>query len=214
MDTFYANKVGNRPILVRDTGTSKGKAMFAAQSMQPGEVVFSERPLAAMQSVAQRSDVLVCEYCMRFIGTLELQADLVARRCSPANLTPPTWTLPGTATLLASLRDGCAVPSGSSDSSGNSDTDTASTLGGVVGCPQGCGAVYCSEACQRADYDHSHRLLCVGPCTSVTDPPMRFKTHAVQNNEILLLAARVIAHAILRFERAWLCDRGDTGTNA
>ena len=85
MDTFYANKVGNRPILVRDTGTSKGKAMFAAQSMQPGEVVFSERPLAAMQSVAQRSDVLVCEYCMRFIGTLELQADLVARRCSPAN---------------------------------------------------------------------------------------------------------------------------------
>ena len=42
-----------------------------------GEVVFAERPLAVVQDSANCSRALVCAQCLRFVGSLGLQADLL-----------------------------------------------------------------------------------------------------------------------------------------
>merc|ERR1711957_5871 len=63
---------------------------------------------------------------------------------------------------------------------------------------QGCGEVYCSEACRAAHFTHSHNLLCSGPIASEEHPLIRFKYHALEHADTLILAAQVIAFIINR----------------
>eukprot|EP00941_MAST-03F_sp_MAST-3F-sp1_P001838 g1838.t1 len=170
-------------IIVKKT-PHRGRGVFARKKIYNGDTVFVERPLQAMQSLPNRQDVLVCGHCFRFVGSLELQADLLARRCSPNSLTPPSWNLPEE---LASEFDSC----------------NGSTLGDVVGCSKGCGKVYCSRDCMKADFDRCHRFLCAGPCVSMDDPLLRFKMHAMETNEIFILVGQILAHVFSRFEGLW-----------
>jgi len=74
-------------------------------------------------------------------------------------------------------------------------------LGGgnaVVRCKQGCGEIYCSEACRDAHFSHSHNLLCTGPVDREDHPLLRFKYHALEHADTLLLAAQVMSHLINR----------------
>lgn len=71
----------------------------------------------------------------------------------------------------------------------------------MVRCAQGCGELYCSEACRDAHFQQSHNLLCVGPLTA-EDPLLRFKYHALEHADTLLLAAQVFAYLINRAKAA------------
>lgn len=74
---------------------------------------------------------------------------------------------------------------------------------GVWGCVQNCGEIYCSKECSDQAWSSSHGLLCVGAITEAeapNHPLFRFKMHAVQTNEIFLLAADVVARLIRRHE--------------
>merc|ERR1712232_899005 len=67
---------------------------------------------------------------------------------------------------------------------------------------QGCGELYCSEHCRDAHFRHSHNLLCVGPISNEDHPLIRFKYHALEHADTLMLAAQVMAFLVNRAQAA------------
>ena len=73
----------------------------------------------------------------------------------------------------------------------------------VAGCTcVGCGVLYCSDACRRADLSRGHRLLCEGGPAAVAW--RRFKRHAREEAELpeLELAASLLAVLLCRAAQA------------
>ena len=119
-----------------DLGAS-GRGVVATRKLEPGEVLFKEYPLIAMQHGSSRAaGCLNCARCFRFVGSLETQVcALLAGAGGPAPAEP--FSLP-------------AVP-------GWQPSPAA------VPCPGGCGAVvYCSAQCAQGAMDSQHSLLCAG----------------------------------------------------
>ena len=78
----------------------------------------------------------------------------------------------------------------------------------MVACPQDCGQVYCSEACQQDDArGGAHALLCTGTLMDDNDnnhdeqkslhPLLQFKIHALQHNEVFLVVADAIVRMLM-----------------
>lgn len=140
------------------------------------EIVFQEKPLHFLQTLANKQDVLVCSYCMKFLGggenndvesLLQLQLDILTRKISRQ-------------TLNDKVTDYMIYP-----------------------CGHKCGEYYCSSTCCELHWNHSHCLLCTG---SITDEQaensklLQFKIHAIQSNEIFLLCAEIFAKICLEVE--------------
>lgn len=53
--------------------------------------------------------------------------------------------------------------------------------------------MYCSERCRDEAYAEYHEALCVGRVDSENHPLVVFKKHAIEHNELFMLAAHVIA---------------------
>ncbi|OQR80811.1 hypothetical protein ACHHYP_17150 [Achlya hypogyna] len=65
-------------------------------------------------------------------------------------------------------------------------------------CACACGAVYCSKACRSAAWERYHCVLCTGhPDTPFHD----FVQHAIDTNEIFLLAAQVLARIVVAYAK-------------
>ncbi|KAJ4458631.1 putative histone-lysine n [Paratrimastix pyriformis] len=75
-----------------------------------------------------------------------------------------------------------------------------------------CGEAYCCDECREHARESAHRLLCVAAARATeTDPLMLFKEHAIENNEIFLLAGEVLSRfvgQVARGEWAPLPPRG------
>ena len=71
-----------------------------------------------------------------------------------------------------------------------------------VSCNQGCGVLYCSEACRDAAEEAGHDLLCAGRCKSEDESLFNFKLHAMEYNDGFLLAGQVFASILKRALRA------------
>lgn len=87
---------------------------------------------------------------------------------------------------------------------GRMDTDeaTKAVAGCACACKGSCGALYCSDACRRADLSRGHRLLCEsGPAAAAW---RRFKRHAREEAELpeLELAAVLLAALLCRTAQA------------
>ena len=70
-------------------------------------------------------------------------------------------------------------------------------------CSNSCGEFYCSHSCRHQHWTQSHQLLCTGdiPDELAADHPLiRFKTHAVETNEVFLLVADVFSQLISRHD--------------
>ncbi|CAL9043419.1 unnamed protein product [Musa banksii] len=52
---------------------SSGKAVYAIKEFEEGELVLKDQILVAAQHSSNKVDCLVCSYCFRFIGSIELQ---------------------------------------------------------------------------------------------------------------------------------------------
>eukprot|EP00667_Euglena_gracilis_P015150 EG_transcript_15745 len=164
--------IGDRPVYTRTTDR-KGRALFAAKSIPKGTVIFEEFPLVAMQTLPNRRHCAVCSHCLRFVGSLEAQLELLAQRQTLQSFCNEkvTWQLP--------------------DSSSESDQYR------VARCAWGCGEIYCSEAC-RAEAEPVHQLLCVALVPDESSPLYQYKIFAMNTNEIFLLCAAVCAKIIVR----------------
>jgi len=164
---------------VRAAAPPKGFGLFACSSCSAYTDMFTEEPLFAMQHSGNRRVVAACARCCGFVPSVPLQLEVLfgESRFAP---------------LLTALGD---LPSRWQESSGEGQAS-------VVRCKQGCGELYCSEACRDMHFQHSHNLLCVGPLTTEDHPLLRFKYHALEHADTLLLAAQVFAFLINRAKAA------------
>lgn len=164
---------------VRAAAPPKGFGLFACSSCSAYTDMFTEEPLFAMQHSGNRRVVAACARCCGFVPSVPLQLEVLfgESRFAP---------------LLTALGD---LPSRWQESCGEGQA-------AVVRCKQGCGEIYCSEACRDMHFQHSHNLLCVGPLTTEDHPLLRFKYHALEHADTLLLAAQVFAFLINRAKAA------------
>ncbi|CAE7207519.1 unnamed protein product [Symbiodinium pilosum] len=163
---------------VRAADPPKGFGLFACASCPAYTDMFTEEPLFAMQHSGNRRVVAACARCCGFVHSVPLQLEVIfgESRFAP---------------LLAALGD---LPARWQETAGEGSAV-------VVRCKQGCGEIYCSEACRDLHFQHSHNLLCVGPLTE-DHPLLRFKYHALEHADTLLLAAQVFAFLINKAKAA------------
>jgi len=171
---------------------NKGAGLFTTAPRIFGEQVFTDEPMFVVQHSGNRRVATVCANCCAFVGPLHLQLEAL-------------FSEPRFAQFLASLKD--AVPHWQAEIE-------AAGLGApcnAVRCSQGCGEVYCSEACRAAHFNKCHNLLCVGLVNSEDHPLLRFKYHAIEHSDSLLLTAQVMACLV---NRARACGGGAAATQA
>jgi hypothetical protein len=144
-----------------------GFGVFASSAIKAGSVIFNEEPLLRLQSLTNKSDAVVCGGCYRFIGSLGLQLEFLARKVN----------------RLSSFESGARFPEDQ-------------FLSEVVTCGFTCGELYCSEACRASHWDRGHSVLCTG-CVAEeqanSSPLIAFKSYAVATNEIFLMVGDVFA---------------------
>jgi len=170
--------------------SGKGKGLFATAKWEAGAQVFSEKPLFAMQHTENRRVVAACACCCGFVGRVGSQLDALFRGAYTRQLFGDSHFEPLLSAVSSYLH--------------RWDTELLAALSqeppgsGVVTCSQGCGELYCSEACRDAHFGHSHNLLCVGLIENEDHPLLQFKLHALQHTDTLLLAAQVLANLVNR----------------
>jgi hypothetical protein len=130
--------------------------------------VFFERPAYFLQALENRSDVLVCGNCAKFLGNLPLQLQVLQKKVDRM-------------TLIEKISSHCGE-----------GTDPS-----IVSCDAHCGELYCSQMCKLDHQKRCHRLLCTGVISeeeAETSPLIKFKSFAVTTNEIFLMAADIYGH--------------------
>lgn len=160
---------------------NKGMGLFATEPHSEGTNVFQDLPLFVVQHTGNRRMVAACANCCALVGSMQGQLECIF---SEARFAP----------VLSSLVE--AVPRWQAEMHGGAVPSAA------VRCTQGCGELYCSEACRTAHFSHSHNILCAGPITSEEHPLIRFKYLALEHSDTLLLAAQVTAYLINRAKAA------------
>ncbi|GFP79526.1 histone-lysine n-methyltransferase atxr2 [Phtheirospermum japonicum] len=184
-----------------------GKGVYSELDFLEDDLVLKDQMLVGAQHSSNKIDCLVCSFCFRFIGSIELQI--------------------GRKLYLEELGVSAVDECGSSDETGCSSSsekvrlpqDTVQSLmnyrlrlpysenfdlPSVVSCLGGCEeAFYCSQSCAEADWNSFHSLLCTGPGSSShnTEALKKFTTHADETNDIFILAAKVISFSVLRYRK-------------
>lgn len=159
MSSFVQHKVTKSPL--------HGDGVIATTGICNGQVVLTDIPLVKLQTLENRSDVLVCACCFRFIGTLSNQLQLLSKQVSRQNAFDSTLSFDGDILLSP-----------------------------ICPCSQSCGELYCSDSCRTKHWANCHNLLCTGAIPeedSEDHPLVDFKIHAVQTNEIFLMCADIFA---------------------
>jgi hypothetical protein len=168
----------------------KGRGLYATRDLGEGEVIFTELPLVGMQHLHNAESIETCAMCMRHVGELEAQLARLMPDEAGAALVPRTMP----------CRDE-----------------------GFRACPPahrcrgGCSLAYCGDECEGRGWAEWHSLLCIpladGSGAAMSDEvvaavpapdPARleaFRAHALESNEIFLLAARVCATVALTYAR-------------
>ncbi|WIA29168.1 hypothetical protein OEZ86_011679 [Tetradesmus obliquus] len=65
--SLKANGIEIRP----DAGGGRGKGVFATKGFQQGDVLWTERPLAAVQQLDSKLEASTCSHCFKAVGTVE-----------------------------------------------------------------------------------------------------------------------------------------------
>ncbi|CAJ1956358.1 unnamed protein product [Sphenostylis stenocarpa] len=214
---YYNNLLSSRGctgITVKQDGKF-GKGVYADKEFKEGELVLKDPMFVGVQHSLNKIDCLVCSFCFRFIGSIELQ---IGRRLYMKQLS-------------ANKIHGCDVGNSSQnfhgmDSSDEEESTQQCTSGSsktkvplpegvveslmngqlvlpysekfslppAVPCHGGCGeAYYCSMSCAEADWESSHSLLCTGESSDPArrEALLKFIKHANETNDIFILSAKV-----------------------
>ncbi|CAN1161187.1 Histone-lysine N-methyltransferase ATXR2 [Linum perenne] len=202
-----------------------GKGVCANMDFEEGELVLRDQMLVGIQHSSNKVDCLVCGFCFRYIGSIELQ---IGRKLYLQSLGVSTSDecMNGTMSHDSRAHHGTNMADGR-DVGGCSSKTTAARLPkelleslmngnlvlphsdkfplpSAVSCSGGCGeAYYCSMSCAEADWKSSHSLLCTGKRSESLsrDALLKFAQHANETNDIFLLAAKMIAFTILRYRK-------------
>mmetsp|Transcript_32973 Transcript_32973/g.62091 ORF Transcript_32973/g.62091 Transcript_32973/m.62091 type:complete len:350 (+) Transcript_32973:118-1167(+) len=168
-------------VRVSFVGEARGRGLLATRRISKGEVFLIETPLVSVQDVSTSAQVLACGCCMRFVGSLDVQAAVASGARSRIHVLEtelPTASLP------------------------NLPDNQTNMLSEIWPCQQGCGAVYCSSVCRDSDWARGHRLLCVGLVSEEeadTHALVQFKRDADWPVDSLALLAKAAAHVVCRY---------------
>ena len=181
---------------------SRGRALVASRKIEKGAVFMSERPIAAVQAVANRAAFAACAHCLAPVGLgathhlalacgATTRRDLVAAVSSPQGWGRIKYDKP-TLPRLSGDEDGALVPCRRARG--------------------GCAEVFCTARC-RADADGWHSLVCVGHCEEGS-PMYEFRRHAMRTHESFLLAANAAARALADAGASDGVGEGEAGRSA
>ncbi|XP_047939856.1 histone-lysine N-methyltransferase ATXR2 [Salvia hispanica] len=184
-----------------------GKGVYSEVDFQEDDLILKDRMLVGAQHSSNKVNCMVCSFCFRFIGSIELQ---IGRKLYLEE-------------LGISADGGCGssggMECGSSSEKIRLSHDTIQSLmegrlqlpysenfplPPVVSCIGGCKETYyCSESCAQADWDSFHSLLCIGAGSSSPNREAlrEFVKHADDTNDIFIPAAKVISSTILRYRK-------------
>ncbi|WOL17770.1 histone-lysine N-methyltransferase ATXR2 isoform X1 [Canna indica] len=169
-----------------------GKAIYATKRFEEGEFVLKDPVLVATQHSANKVDCLVCSYCFRFIGSIELQIGrklylqdlgLCDKECKETTSSFPEKVCTrelhdvknnsicngsndiGSSTFRNSKSN--SIPTEVLQSLMNGTLSLPHTglfaLPSVFDCPGGCKEEhYCSKTCADSDWESFHSILCTG----------------------------------------------------
>ena len=155
-----------------------GYGVRSEQHFPQGSVVLEERPHLFLQTIENKSNVLVCGNCAGFVGSKEASLQLLERRISRQTIT------------ASFFHDHTADPD-------------PCKYGQIQPCDHFCGELYCSLECKNVHWSQGHYLLCTGLVNeeeASNHPLIRFKAHAVSTNEIFLLVADLFARIVADVE--------------
>ena len=158
-------------------------AAFAERSYARGDVIWSERPLVALQAARSRGSVLACACCLARLGGANGHLAAAARRASRAQAA----AAPHPALPPLPLAPAIGAPPARA----------------AVACARGCGELFCDDECASRADSEGHRLLCVGPLDEEHEL-YRFKCHALAAGEdAYLLAAQARPSRDAPSSRSW-----------
>ncbi|KAK3244716.1 hypothetical protein CYMTET_45685 [Cymbomonas tetramitiformis] len=159
----------------KPAGAGRGKGLHAKTLFSRGDTLFSELPLASLQSADNKAVVAACAHCHRGVGSLTTNLRLIAGRCTRVD-------------AFSSPELGNKIP--------QEEVVKGHFCDDVVLCQLGCGEVYCSSECCAEAFRRGHRLLCVGPLT-VESALYKFKIAALETgSEEFFLGAQIVAQVI------------------
>jgi hypothetical protein len=179
LDQFYNSIINNQHhVTVRDINGHRGKGLFATRSFSKDEIILSERPLVALQHVSNRQSAACCGQCFKFLGNLQEQ---IQYHEQSLNLLDTTEEMMDDEDALV------VAPIFHFETS--------------LECVGNCGILYCSDNCRSEAYELHHKHLCVGPIQEPEHPLILFKEHAVEHNELFLMAATAICQIISTWQQ-------------
>ncbi|KAK4437345.1 Histone-lysine N-methyltransferase ATXR2 [Sesamum alatum] len=184
-----------------------GKGVYSEVDFQEDDLVLKDEMLAGAQHSSNKIDCLVCSFCFRFIGSIELQ---IGRKLYLQELGVSAVDECGSSDAIrcSTSSEKTRLPQDTIQSLMNGSLRLPYSenfpLPSVVPCLGGCKeAYYCSKSCAEADWDSFHSLLCIGHGSSSpnTEALLKFMKHANETNDIFILAAKVISFTILRYRK-------------
>lgn len=142
----------------------------ATKPLAVNEMIYQETPLYFLQTVPNRQHALVCGNCSKFLGSVGLQIKYLQKVYSREDL------------------------SKNKINENDESFPSYKHLSDIFPCQNHCGELYCSEACRDHHVQRSHKLLCTGLIADSEadfNPLYQFKIHALNTNEIFLMAADI-----------------------
>ena len=214
--------IQTKPLHRRETSESKGRHLVSTQSINEGQIIFVERPLVSLQSFGNsHTGALVCKRCRAFVGGPDLCLGVASGRIGREDIWEHVKENNGAikdgdvSTNLertATLDEGSGICKICVEEEKFQGYDTT-----MVPCRHGCGEIFCSLECEDISWiEGGHSLLCTGlipdpenvPETdnntdseTTLHPLLQFKIFAIQNNEIFLMVADLVASVVSRRRR-------------
>jgi len=162
-----------------------GDGVKCDRKILKGQTVLTEKPLFCMQTLPNKRNTLVCGYCLKFIGSTDIQLKILARKITRMDVVD-TCAKTKTKTETETESESCLSPS-----------KYGTYLSDIIPCSKNCGELYCSNECRNQHWKYTHNLTCTGDVTeeeAPTHPLIKFKTHSATTNEIFLMVADVFAY--------------------
>ena len=176
--------------------TDRGKCVVATTEVKKGEIIYHENPIVSLQTLENKQDVAVCHCCKIHLGTVEQQMELLSKRVARPeyHLHKPGWQF-----CKPEHCEISAKPSTNKTEIGISANLHASV--NMLPCKFRCGELYCSKRCLQVDLEkNGHIFQCTGPIDDTNHPLFQFKLHAIETNEIFLLAYQVCCQIIQAYK--------------
>ncbi|XP_030482479.2 histone-lysine N-methyltransferase ATXR2 [Cannabis sativa] len=203
-----------------------GKGVYAETEFKEGELILKDQMVVGAQHSSNKMDCLVCSFCFRFIGSVEIQigrklylqqlgvsvnhseCDMEDMYSDGEDYSYEENGEDSGACSSSHLRKKVELPKGVVESLMNGDLKLPYSdrfpLPPTVPCIGSCGeAYYCSKSCAQADWESCHSLLCTGEKSeSVSrEALVEFIEHANETNDIFIVAAKAISYTILRYRK-------------